>query len=74
MLMACRIHSVGIKHGQLLNDDHIIAHRGSVRIVDFALAKRHKCANAHPTVAQGAERNDKDECAELSSLEVTYGM
>lgn len=73
MVVGCQLHIAGVEHGQLYHSRHFVARNGSLRIVDFTLAKSHECANAHPDVKLGSRRDRSKECHELVILEKTYG-
>jgi len=72
MVLACRLHSAGVAHTQLLSSrHHVIPHENGLRIVDFTQAQRHKCQSCFPIVSR--KPLGGNECPELELLEKSVG-
>ena len=72
ILAACKLHDAGIVHGRLYDREgrHFVTGMdGTVRIVDFALAKSHKCRGAIPKLLTERPGEIPAGCEELEDLE-----
>jgi hypothetical protein len=74
MLTACKIHQVGLVHGDLIDGRHFVRMGNGLRIVDFSTAVRHRCRNGTPVLMQQSLGGHPEGCSELVNLEKTYGI
>ncbi|KAI0660499.1 hypothetical protein C8Q70DRAFT_1053062 [Cubamyces menziesii] len=76
MIAATRLHEAGVFHGQLLDPRHFIPMRdGTLRIVDFSMAKAHKCPGSVPlSMDPNGDPRPTESCGELDVMESRFGV
>ncbi|KAF8079023.1 hypothetical protein FPV67DRAFT_1467232 [Lyophyllum atratum] len=75
MVAVCKLHEVGLKHGDLARGNHFVRMGDGVRIIDFSLAVRHRCINAYPAITNSRSRGEHvAQCDELALIERTCGF
>ncbi|KAI8981240.1 hypothetical protein BD414DRAFT_492072 [Trametes punicea] len=77
MLAATKLHEASVFHGQLLDPRHYIPMRdGSLRIVDFSVAKVHRCPGSVPLSLDNGSGDPRpaETCGELDVMESRFGV
>lgn len=74
MLNTCRLHEVGILHGNLLDGHHFVRMGNGIRILDFSTAVRHRCCGGVPILLHARKGEAPGGCTELLHMEATYGI
>ncbi|KAI0673561.1 hypothetical protein C8Q78DRAFT_989742 [Trametes maxima] len=75
MLAVTQLHNAGVFHGQLLDPRHFIPMKdGSLRIVDFSVAKLHQCPGSTPlSLGTNGDPRPPESCGELDVVKKRFG-
>ncbi|TFK41952.1 hypothetical protein BDQ12DRAFT_663236 [Crucibulum laeve] len=74
MLSVCKLHQVGVTHGNLVDGHHFLKTENGVRIIDFSAAFRHRCRNVFPVLMTPNGPTENCGCPELMNMEKRYGL
>ncbi|RDB28540.1 hypothetical protein Hypma_015944 [Hypsizygus marmoreus] len=74
MVAACKIHQIGISHGDLVRGRHFVKLGDDVRIIDFSIAVRHRCPGALPILRDSRACHAIEQCRELALMEEMCGF
>ncbi|OSD03545.1 hypothetical protein PYCCODRAFT_1466918 [Trametes coccinea BRFM310] len=77
MVAATQVHKAGVFHGTLLDTRHFIPARdGTLRIIDFSVARPHRCPGSLPLSLNHADSDSRPDgsCGELDVMESRFGV